>query len=70
MARKFSPKDKEYDLFTILELKLIDIIMNPERSHKDMEFFKSKVISDYIDNDALYRIAVKYEQFQFSDIIT
>jgi len=52
MARKFSSKNKEYDLFTNLELKLIDIIMNPERSHKDMEFFKSKVISDYIDNDA------------------
>ena len=69
MARKFSPKNKEYDLFTILELKLIDIIMNPERSNKDMEFFKSKVISEHIDHDALYRIAVKYEQFQFSDLI-
>jgi len=69
MARKFSPKNKEYDLFTILELKLIDIIMNPERSNKDMEFFKSKVISEQIDHDALYRIAIKYEQFQFADLI-
>ena len=69
MARKFSSKNKEYDLFTILELKLIDIIMNPERSNKDLEFFKSKAFSDYIDHDALYRLSVKYEQFQFSDII-
>ena len=67
--RKKDPIGKEYDLFTILELKLIAIIMNPERSNKDMEFFKSKVISEHIDHDALYRIAVKYEQFQFSDLI-
>ena len=67
--RKKHPKNKEYDTFTDLELSLILIIMNPNYSSKELDFFKSKITSDYIDQSHLYRLTVKYDQDELTEII-
>jgi hypothetical protein len=67
--RKKHPKGKEYNTFTNLELKLMAIIINSDYSNKDLDFFKSKIVSDYIDHSHLYRLSVEYDQDQLTDII-
>ena len=67
--RKKHPIGKEYDLFTNLELKLMMIIQNPNLSSKDLDFFKSKIISDYIDISHLYRFSIKFNQDELTEII-
>jgi len=69
MARKKHPIGKEYDTFTNLELKLLQIIMNPHYSAKDLDFFKYKITSEFIDHSHLYRSAVKYDQDELTNII-
>lgn len=67
--RKKHPKGQEYTTFTNLELKLMAIIMNPHYSGKDLNFFKSKITSEYIDHSHLYRLSVEYEQVKLTNII-
>ena len=69
MARKKHPNGKEYDLFTNLELRLMAIIQNPVYSKEDLDFFKYKITSEYIDHSHLYRLAVEYDQEQLTEII-
>jgi hypothetical protein len=67
--RKIHPKGKEYDTFTNLELMLMAIIMNPHYSGKDLDFYKSKIMSEYIDHSHLYRLSVEYDQDLLTEII-
>jgi hypothetical protein len=69
MARMKHPKGMEYATFTNLELKLMAIIMNPHYSGKDLDFFESKVTSEYIDHSHLYRLSVEYKQDLLTKII-
>lgn len=67
--RKKHPKGKEYDTFTHLELMMMAVIQNPGYSNKNLDFFKRKITSDYVDHSNLYRLSVKYEQDALSEII-
>lgn len=67
--RKKHPKGKEYHTYTNLELLMMAVIQNPNYSNKDLEFFKSKITSDYIDHSDLYRLSVKYDQNELTEII-
>jgi hypothetical protein len=69
MARKKHPIGKEYDTFTNLELKLLEIIINPHYSAKDLDFFKLKIMSEYVDHSNMYRLTVKYDQNDLTEII-
>ena len=69
MARKKHPIGKEYDTFTDLELMLMATIQNPNYSIKDLDFFKSKAKSLYVDHSHLYRLSVEFDQDELTDVI-
>lgn len=67
--RRKSPKNKEYDTFTNLELRLVDTIINPKYTQRQLDFFKQKIVSDYVDQSLLYRLSVKFKKPELAEII-
>lgn len=67
--RSKSPKNREYVTFTNLELKLIDTIVNPKYTQNQLDFFKQKIASQYVDQSNLYRLSVSYNKPELTEII-
>jgi hypothetical protein len=67
--RKKHPKGKEYTIFTNLELKLMGIIVNLYYTQNQLDFFKQKIASNYVDQSNLYRLSVKYNKPELTKII-
>lgn len=62
-------KGKEYELFTLIEFDLLDIIVNSDVNQENIKYFQENICNIFVDRHNLYRLSVKYKRYLLTDIL-